>query len=321
MRPISILFLLAPLLPAQQPASNSYFPLEVGDHWVYRADSRVSTGGYQTWRIDRTETINGKQYFALGVYDVAGLAGENKLRVDDQGRILILTGDGDQLFLDPRPNGQPGQLQPGAPGGSYKTAVGTFDDTLLYTNSLNSVLLLEHGQLARGVGLLWSSTTLLTGSSGGFTDGRVLVEAVVGGGTIRYTATAGFHVGIESLTLDVTGKNVTNCILPCYFAACGLGGPQPDPPGTYKPCARARVSLENWPLDASHTVHVRFIAPDTTVLSDQKYTLPAVPGDVVDTVQVPLYSAPNSPYPPGTYQLNAFTEDSSGQTTVAVTVK
>ena len=314
MRPLLTLLFLAPFLPAQ-----SYFPLEVGDHWVYRADSRISTGNYQTWRIDRTETINGNQYFVMGVYGIAGLLGESKFRTDASGRILILTGDGDQLFLDPRRNGDPGQLHPGGAGGRYTTAVGTFDDTLPYTNPQG--LLFETGQLGRGVGLLWSSTQLLTGSSGGFSDGRVLVEAVVGGGAIRYTATAGFHVGMESLTLDVTGKNVTNCILPCYFAACGLGGPQPDPPGTYKPCARARVSLENWPTDASHTVHVRLLAPDATVLSDQKYTLPSAPGDVVYTTQVPLFSAPNQPYPPGAYQLNAATEDGSGQGTVTVTIR
>jgi hypothetical protein len=317
MRALFTLLFLATVVSAQ--SSGSYFPLEVGDHWIYRVDDRFTTGRYETWRIDRAETIDGKQYFVMGVYGFNGLVGESKFRVDDQGRILILTGNGDQLFLDPKPNGELGQLRPGGFTGRYKTAVGTFDDTIMYTNQMG--LLFETGQLGRGVGLLWSSTTLQTGSSGGFTNGRILVEAVVGGGTVRYTATAGFHAGMESLVLDVSGKNVTNCILPCYFVACGLGGGVPDPPGTYKPCARARVSLENWPADASHTVHVKFVAPDGTVLSDQNYTLPNAPGDVVYTTQVPLYSAPNTPYPPGAYQLNASTEDGSGQSTVTVTIK
>jgi hypothetical protein len=317
MRPLITLMLVLPVLPAQ--TTGSYFPLEVGDHWVYRADNRLVTGNYETWRIDRTETVNGNQYFVMGVYGVNGLFVESLFRTDEQGRILILTGDGDQLFLDPRPFGQAGELQPGGPGGAYRTVVGTFTDTLTYTNPQG--LLYETGQLGRGVGLLWSSTQLVAGSSGGFSNGRVLVEAVVGGGTIQYTATAGLRVGMESLTLDLSGKNVTNCILPCYFAACGLGGGVPDPPGTYKPCARVRVSLENWPSDASHAVHVRLIAPDSTVLSDQKYTLPAVQGDVVYTQQIPLYSAPNQPYPPGAYQLNASTEDGAGQSTVTVTIR
>jgi hypothetical protein len=291
----------------------------VGDRWVYRTDDRFFTARYETWRIDRTETINGQQYFALTVYAASGVTGESKFRVDEQGRILILTGNGDQLFLDPRPNGANGQLHPGNQAGSYKTAVGTFSDTITYTNPMG--LLLENGMLGRGVGLLWSTTNLLTGSSGGFSSGRTLVDAVVDGGKTHYTATAGLRVGMESLTLDVTGKNVTNCILPCYFAACGLGGPQPDPPGTYKPCSRARVSLENWPVDASHTVHLRLIAPDSTVLSDQKYDLPNAPGEVVYTTQVSLYSAPNTPYPPGTYQVSASTEDGAGQSTVNVVIQ
>jgi hypothetical protein len=81
------------------------------------------------------------------------------------------------------------------------------------------------------------------------------------------------------------------------------------------------VSLENWSADASHTVHVRLIAPDSTVLSDQQYTLPTAPGDVVYTTQVPLYSAPNAPFPPGAYQLRALTEDGSGQSSVVVNIR
>ena len=80
---------------------------------------------------------------------------------------------------------------------------------------------------------------MLTGSSGGFTQGRTLVEATVAG--IRFPAPApALKLGMESLTLDVTGRHVTNCAVPCYFVACGLV-PGADPPGTYKPCAQARV--------------------------------------------------------------------------------
>jgi hypothetical protein len=319
MRALITLLMVLPALPGQ--TIGSYFPLEVGDRWVYRADDRFFTGRYETWRIDRTQSINGQQYFVLTVYTASGVTGESNFRADDEGRIYILTGNGEQLFLDPRPNGNSGQLRPGGLAGKYITTVGTFTDTLLYSNILGGGLLIENGQLGRGVGLLWSNTTMLSGSSGGFTNGRALVEAVVDGGKTHYTATAGLRVGMESLTLDVTGKNVTNCILPCYFVACGLGGPQPDPPGTYKPCARARVSLENWPADAGRTVHVRLIAPDKTVLSDQKYDLPNVSGEVVYTTQVQLYSAPNTPYPAGTYQLAASTEDGATQSTVNVVIK
>jgi hypothetical protein len=66
---------------------------------------------------------------------------------------------------------------------------------------------------------------------------------------------------------------------------------------------------------------VRFSSPDGTVLSDQKYTLPAAPGEVVYTTQVPLYSAPNVPFPPGAYRMSASTEDGSGQSSVTVTIR
>jgi hypothetical protein len=300
-------------------AAGSYFPMDVGDRWVYRADNRISTGIYETWRIDRTEDIGGKRYFVFTILGASGVLGESRFRADEQGRIFVLTGNGDQLFLDPRPAGEPGQLHPGVQGGSYRTAVGTFIDTLTYTNP--NGLLLETGQLGRGIGLLWSNQILLTGSSGGFTNGRVLVEAVVGGGAIRFTANAALHVGMESLTLDVSGKQVTNCIVPCYFAACGLGGPLPDPPGTYKPCARARVSLENWPTDASRPVRVRLLGPDSMVLYDQPFTLISVRGEVDTTTEIPLYSAPNQPFPAGTYQLTVATADGAAQASVAVQIR
>src|SRR5215831_4917824 len=156
MRALITLLLLLPALHAQ--TTGSYFPLEVGDRWVYRTDDRFFTARYETWRIDRTETIDAKQYFALAVYTPFGLIGESKFRVGEQGRILILTGNGDQLFLDPRVGGENGQLHPGNQGGSYKTAVGTFSDTITYTNPMG--LLMENGMLGRGVGLLWSTTNL-----------------------------------------------------------------------------------------------------------------------------------------------------------------
>jgi hypothetical protein len=302
-------------------AAGSYFPLEVGNRWVYRVDSRGGTASYETWRVDRTENIDGKQYSVFSILAANGLIGESRFRADDQGRIFILTGAGDELFFDARPAADTGMLRLVGPGGSYTSPLGSFADTLKYGNFLN-VFEQETGILGRGVGLFSSTRVMSTGSSGGFTSGRTLVEAVVGGGAIHFTAgAAGLHLGMESLTLDVTGKQVTNCILPCYFAACGFAGPVPDPPGTYKPCARARVGLENWPADASRSVRLRLAAPDHTVLYDQPFTLAAAPGEVTLTTQIPLYSAPNQPYPAGAYQLTAATDDGSAQSAVTVQIK
>ena len=61
------------MLPAQSKAvlaalaTGTYFPLDVGDRWVYREDVRVATATYQTWRVDRTETINGSVYSVIAI--------------------------------------------------------------------------------------------------------------------------------------------------------------------------------------------------------------------------------------------------------------
>jgi hypothetical protein len=328
MRVLLWFFLITGLLAAQPTgqtgaalAAGSYFPLDVGNRWVFRADNRFATGSYETWRVDRTEEINGKQYSVFNIQTSSGVVGESRFRADEQGRVFVLVGGNEQLFLDPRPGGDPGQLRITGPAGVYRSNIGPIADTITYSNPVNG-LTLETGQLGRGIGLLWSKQTLQTGSSGGFVEGRDLVEAVVGGGNIKFTAgEAGMHVSMESLTLDVTGQKVTNCVLPCYFAACGLGGGIPDPPGTYKPCARARVALENWPTDAGRTGRLRFVGPDATVLFDKPFAMQAVPGEATLTMQVPLYSAPNQPFPPGAYQLQATTDDGSGQSAITVRIR
>jgi hypothetical protein len=57
------------------------------------------------------------------------------------------------------------------------------------------------------------------------------------------------------------------------------------------------------------------------VLYDQPFTLAAAPGEVTLTTQIPLFSAPNQPYPPGSYQLNAATGDGAAQSAVTVQIK
>ena len=68
-----LLCLFGSLLPAQSPAvlaalaTGTYFPLDVGDRWVYRIDDRLATGSYQTWRVDRTATQNGNTYSVMAI--------------------------------------------------------------------------------------------------------------------------------------------------------------------------------------------------------------------------------------------------------------
>ena len=317
-----LLCLFASLLPAQSPgvlaalATGTYFPLDVGDRWVYRIDDRLVTGSYQTWRVDRTATQNGKTYSVMAIEGPGTIYAEYWFRADSTGKVYELSGAGEILFLDPSGQAAPGAtLQVTGKGGAYAISLGTFPDTLAYSNSMGS-LLLETGTLARGMGLLTSNTQMLSGSSGGFTQGRTLVEATVAGGIHFPAPVPSVQLGMESLSLNVSGQKVTNCAVPCYFVACGLV-PGTDPPGTYKPCAQARVGLANWPAGASRTVRVQFVAPDGTTRFDQTLNLDASTAESVIFVQVPLYSAPNLGLPAGLYQLLAKTTDGTAQGTLA----
>jgi hypothetical protein len=324
MRLVSLIALLVYTLPAQSQAvlaalaTGSYFPLDVGDRWVYRIDDRFNTATYQTWRVDRTVTYNGASYSAIDVEGPGTIYYEAWFRADSSGRIYILTGDGDALFLDPGgQSASSGQLIVTGRG-AQSSPFGTFPDALHYSNRIN-LFDSETGVLARGLGLLTSTRTVLAGSSGGPDEIRTLVEASVAGG-IHFPATVtAVQLGIDSLNLDVTGKKVTNCAIPCYFAACQLV-PGADPPGTYRPCAQVRVELASWPAGADRSVHLQFTAADGTVPFDRTMTLDGALESVL-FVQLPLYSAPNQPLPGGSYQLSAKTVDGTAQASLAVRIQ
>ena len=147
----------------------------------------------------------------------------------------------EQLLFDPAgttPGALYKVLNTGRPATS---AVGNFADTLNYDwfNPLSD----EQGTYARGAGLITSSTRMLTGSSGGFVESHTLVHARIGGNLVFSAPAPTLELTAESRDLDVTGGHVTNCAIPCYYAACGIGSPV-DPPGTYKPCFQARVRLQ-----------------------------------------------------------------------------
>jgi hypothetical protein len=187
------------------------------------------------------------------------ISGETLFRADDHGRVYILTGAGEQLFLDTTNTpDKSAVLQITGPPGSFRTDLGTFGDSLSYRNLINS-LLVENGTLVRGVGVVASEQDMLTGSSGGFFEARTLIEASLAGGLHFSLNASSLQLGIESLNLNVSGRQVTNCAIPCYFAACGLV-PGTDPPDTYKPCARARIELRNWPAGANRAVRLQLFA-------------------------------------------------------------
>jgi hypothetical protein len=324
---LSALFLaLVSTLPAQSTAvqaalaTGTYFPLDVGDRWVYREDTRFSTATYQTWRVDRTAASNGNTYAVMAIEGPGTFYWESWFRTDDSGKIYLLTGMGDVLFFDPaalRPNAA--ELQLTGPGSPVSFAGwGTFPDAVHYVNQID-ILDYETGILARGIGLLTSTETVEAGSSGGPELIRTLVEAHLAGG-IDFPATeSSLDLSIESTLLDVGNKKVTNCAVPCYFAACGLA-PGADPPNTYKPCARARVALKNWPAGQSRSVTLQLVAPGGTLAFASTLAMDST-ADSVTYLQVPLYSAPNQPFAPGSYQLQASTADGAAQSSLTVKIQ
>jgi hypothetical protein len=66
-------------------AAGSYLPLDIGNEWIYRVDTRIGTAVYQTRRVDRAEVINGTPYFVVAVGST-----EVPHRTDAQGRVYIL---------------------------------------------------------------------------------------------------------------------------------------------------------------------------------------------------------------------------------------
>src|SRR5580658_5941881 len=80
-------------------ATGTYFPLDVGDRWVYREDTRVQTAAYETWRVDRTETANGQTYSVMAIEGPGSFYGEQWFRADSTGAVYLYTGSGEVLFM------------------------------------------------------------------------------------------------------------------------------------------------------------------------------------------------------------------------------
>jgi hypothetical protein len=306
-----------------------YFPMQAGNRWVFRTNSRIETSGYTTWIFTRTEQIAGQTWFILetrfgGSSDFA----ETAYRAADNGQVYRMPGypsdTHEELWLDP--NGGPlssAVLKTQSVGVPVNTPFGELPG--LQYQSYGS-LTLETGTFVEGLGLLTSSTDMITGSSGGFTFGLDLVEARIGQAIYYTTPSLSVSVAAENSVLDVTNKKVTNCAVPCYFAACGLA-PGSDPPGTWKPCfqARVRASLPpamTLPLDAE----LDLVNSSGVAVYQQALGLSAVApaGEATAYVQIPLFSAPNIPFPPGNYSVNVTVHQAgtaAGSASVPVTVQ
>ena len=284
-------------------ASAPYFPLQIGDEWLYLYNSRLGTGDYILRRVSGTQLIGNTVWFVMEESNSGSTALSDTLyRIDNMGRVYQMTGQSEQLWLDPTAHPDPSaalMIQPGAP--VVATPAGQFLNAINYSSMRGEII--ESGVFARGVGFLSSSSQILAGSDGGFAESYTLVYARIDGNLVFGSPGSAIELSADAPSFDVTHKAAPNCALPCYFAACGLGGPQPDPPGTYKPCFGARVFLGQ-PSSAAATIDFDLLDS----MNNSLYHTTATAQPIVER-QIQLYSAPNQPFPTGTYQLRAKTAD------------
>ncbi len=287
--------------------TGSYFPLQVGNTWIYRSNSRFLTGAYVVRSISGTEIISGKTYFVLK----QGSSVVAKLRGDNDGVIWIATDGGEQVYLDPASSSVRRIL--------YTGPLGDFGDALTRSSFVNS-LEFDRSIFVRGLGLAQFTADMVTGSSGGFLNSLDLVEVRLPGVHLSVPVpTVG--LSIETTDLDLTGKRVPNCALPCYFVACGFGGVPPDPPGTYRPCAQARIETIASP---GSEVQLQLLDSTGAVVFTSSASADAS-GHNLSYVRLPVYttSEPTSSnftlLPPGQYRLTGRVFD-SGQETASSTI-
>ncbi|GEM_PF-1704623 len=303
-------------------AASSYFPLQVGNEWVYTTLSRFGGPFYSTQRVSRVEVISGVPWFVVSILEGSGV--ESRYRVDNQGRVHLLNNGVDEVYLDP--SGGSADLKI-LGRGPLNTLVGQFPDSLSY-QVFQGGLQLTNGTFVRGLGPVSSSSSLETGSSGGFTQSLNLIYARIGK-LVFSTGQPSLELSPVSTDLDVTGKNVDNCALPCYFVACGIAFPNPDPPGTYKPCFRASVRVAGGftnSMTPATSVVIALLDASGNPVDSAMLTLPSSSDtdEAALSQQLKLYTAPNVPVPTGAYSLKATLKRGDteiGSSTISVNVR
>ncbi len=305
---------------SEQLATQSYFPLEVGNRWIYRYSDRFLTANHRVRWIDRTQQEAGETWFVLREQIAPGApAFESLWRTDSAGRIYRRRNNRSELFLDPNLNPDPSSLgQVQQRNLTINSIFGRLTNGLSYI--VRETFGTETGTMVRGLGPLSIGETVAGGSSGGFFRAVDLVEAVIAGKVRFLTPANGLELSPESQTQDLAGRQARNCALPCYFAACGLGGGAPDPPGTYKPCMFTRLKVEN---AAARSLSLELINPASVTVHTVTRTLTVSSSEQLWFETVPLYTAPAAILPPGAYQLKATVKSADGQTlnTGTATVK
>jgi hypothetical protein len=289
-------------------AGGSYFPLAVGNTWVYRYNARFITSVYVIWSITGTQVIGGETYYVLTDTTFSPASTVALLRGGDNGVIYRYAAGGDVIYLDPT----------NTPPAAYAGPLGSFRDAIYPPAAISGGLLKTSLIYVRGLGLASSQSTMLTGSSGGFTDGLDLIDVRVDGIHLSVPAPK-IALAIENTDLDLTNKIAPNCAVPCYFAACGIA-PGADPPGTYRPCAQARIDTST--ATAGYTVLLELLNSGGTPVYQASRQVAS--SSDLDYIQLQLYTGNVPalvPFPPGDYTLLAkILNGTSAQATSSLTV-
>ncbi len=283
--------------------SGSYFPLAVGNTWVYKYNSRSVTATYIVQTITGETYQNGQTYYVLTETSPPDPTPIAMLRADSTGVIYQLTSTGEQVYLDPKT----------ASPAAYSGALGIFNDAITPPPQILGGIIETNSTYARGIGMVNSQSTMLTGSSGGFTDGLDLVDVKVNGFHLSVPQPK-IALSIDNPSPDLTNQKAPNCAIPCYFAACGIAGA--DPTGTYRPCGQIRIDTS---ADVpSYSVLVQLL--DSTGAPVFQNTTQSQTTTTLNYLRLPLYTGqtPFKLLPPGNYTLvGTMTQ---GSTTLATSV-
>jgi hypothetical protein len=259
-------------------AGGSYFPLAVGNTWVYKENSRFTTANYLIWSITGTQVVNGQTYYVLSQISPSAQA-------PTPSPIALLRSDANGVLYQSTPNGETVYLDPGASGTihtSYSGPLGVFNNVIQAVPPPNSNF--STTLYARGLGMVNYQLNIYGGSDGGFGESLDLVDVRVDGVHLSIPAPK-IALAIEQTDLDLTNHLAPNCTVPCYYPACGIGGGPADPPGFYRPCAQIRIDTDAVP--SGYTVLAQLLDSSGTPVFKSN------PTAGLAYLQVPLYSTPS----------------------------
>ena len=257
--------------------SGSYFPLAVGNTWVYKYNSRSVTASYIVQTITAQTYQAGQTYYILTETSPPDPTPVALLRADSTGVIYQLTGSGEQVYLDPK----------SASPAAYSGALGIFNDAIAPPTQVLASIIETTSTYARGIGLVNSQSTMLSGSSGGFTQSLDLVDVKVNGFHLSVPQPK-ISLSIDNPFPDLTNQKAPNCAIPCYFPACGIAGA--DPAGTYRPCGQIRIDASA--EASSYSVLVELLDSTGKAVFQKHHPIP-------DNLEAPELHAPPALHRPG----------------------